>query len=776
MSSSKNSQAGSVSSINTSFNSFTSDNNGTSVTILKQGWLQKWTNYIKGYQQRWFVLDSKYSLAYYRTQSEVNNTCRGSINLQEARIVSEKNTNNITISASTQVFHLKTQNETDRKNWINVLEQARHQAICQAESEDDDLAIGSIECDFKPAIENFYKKLNDKINSVKKYEAKLIKHSEALLQSLNSLDNESDRKKISSKVDKLKDSARKMALEGESFVGEANREVSKLSRAILHGQEQRKQLQTQLEALAKQHSKLEKAAQYNSQKNFASKKSSIDSAFSSSNKEQISQDIIDMDDHPNANEYYNDDSDDDLFEDACETFNRGGTKSSRKQQEDSNLFDAKIVSKYADNNQQTHLQKVCTNTTSSLKTMNGTSRVRRTKIPEKQNKPLNLWSIMKNCIGKELSKIPMPVNFNEPISYLQRITEDLEYADLLDIAAEKDSSEQMAYLAGFASSCYSSTGNRTTKPFNPLLGETFEFDRTDDLGWRSITEQVSHHPPAAAHYAEGSNWEMYQDFLLTSKFRGKYLSVQPIGATHIIFKNSGNHYTFKKVTTTVHNIIVGKLWIDNHGDMTIENHKTGDTCILKFHTYSYFSREPPRKVTGFVKDKKGYVHWYISGYWDKYIDIAKVTKQPKSKDTSNGTIPIMETGEMTRIWSIHEPLENSEKMYNFSQLTVALNEEEDGVAPTDSRLRPDQRLMENGDWDEANKVKNLLEEKQRGVRRKREAEAQRAMQLGEPYKEYEPLWFEKAQDPYTGSVIHLFKHEYWKCKENQDWSKCPEIF
>lgn len=37
-------------------------------------------------------------------------------------------------------------------------------------------------------------------------------------------------------------------------------------------------------------------------------------------------------------------------------------------------------------------------------------RNRRTRVPEKPNYPLNLWSIMKNCIGKELTKIPMPVS------------------------------------------------------------------------------------------------------------------------------------------------------------------------------------------------------------------------------------------------------------------------------------------------------------------------------------------------------------------------------
>lgn len=39
-------------------------------------------------------------------------------------------------------------------------------------------------------------------------------------------------------------------------------------------------------------------------------------------------------------------------------------------------------------------------------------RTRRSRIPDKPNYSLNLWSIMKNCIGKDLSKIPMPVNEN----------------------------------------------------------------------------------------------------------------------------------------------------------------------------------------------------------------------------------------------------------------------------------------------------------------------------------------------------------------------------
>ena len=42
-------------------------------------------------------------------------------------------------------------------------------------------------------------------------------------------------------------------------------------------------------------------------------------------------------------------------------------------------------------------------------TMTTVCQSRRRTIPQRPNYSINLWSIMKNCIGKELSKIPMPV-------------------------------------------------------------------------------------------------------------------------------------------------------------------------------------------------------------------------------------------------------------------------------------------------------------------------------------------------------------------------------
>lgn len=112
-------------------------------------------------------------------------------------------------------------------------------------------------------------------------------------------------------------------------------------------------------------------------------------------------------------------------------------------------------------------------------------------------------------IGKDMTKMTLPVSFNEPTSLLQRCAEDMEYTELLDTAADRiDSTERMVYVAAFAASEYASTIGRVAKPFNPLLGETYEYARPD-RGYRFFIEQVSHHPPISAAWAESAKWDYW---------------------------------------------------------------------------------------------------------------------------------------------------------------------------------------------------------------------------------------------------------------------------
>merc|ERR1712227_271648 len=388
-------------------------------------------------------------------------------------------------------------------------------------------------------------------------------------------------------------------------------------------------------------------------------------------------------------------------------------------------------------------------------------RKRRSVIPDKPEHPLNLWSIMRSCIGKDLSKIPMPVNFNEPLSMLQRITEDFEYYKILDKAAAAGTTEeQVALVAAFSVSSYASTLIRTTKPFNPLLGETYELDREDESGLRLIVEQVSHHPPAAAFHAistRNGGWELWGELTVTSKFRGKYLSVTPLGSIQVKFNKNGQHYHWKRVTTTVHNIIVGKLWIEQSGEYDVASSVTPHKCHLKYHPYSYFSRDPARRVTGVVQDESGHPKMQIVGTWDEKLDCSNISK------VIDANAHKFEVKNTRSLWKKNPLPKGAEKRYHFSDFTITLNEEEPNTAPTDSRLRKDQRLMEETKWDEANTEKQRLEQAQRETRKLR-------------VEPWEPTWFEQRIDPVSGDKMHFYRGTYWSAKEKQEWSKCPVIF
>ncbi|XP_023228316.1 oxysterol-binding protein 1-like [Centruroides sculpturatus] len=105
-----------------------------------KGWLYKWTNYLKGYQKRWFVL-SNGLLSYYRNQMEMSHTCRGTISLVSAVIHTEDSCNFVISNGGTQTFHLKATSEVERQRWVTALELAKARAIRMMESgihSDDD--------------------------------------------------------------------------------------------------------------------------------------------------------------------------------------------------------------------------------------------------------------------------------------------------------------------------------------------------------------------------------------------------------------------------------------------------------------------------------------------------------------------------------------------------------------------------------------------------------------------------------------------------------------
>uniref|UniRef100_A0A8C8YS41 Oxysterol-binding protein n=1 Tax=Prolemur simus TaxID=1328070 RepID=A0A8C8YS41_PROSS len=221
---------------------------------------------------------------------------------------------------------------------------------------------------------------------------------------------------------------------------------------------------------------------------------------------------------------------------------------------------------------------------------------------------------------QELSKITMPIAFNEPLSFLQRITEYMEHVYLLHKACRQTQPlERMQSVAAFAVSAVASQWERTGKPFNPLLGETYELIR-EDLGFRFISEQVSHHPPISAFYSEG----LSQDFLFHGsiypklRFWGKSVEAEPRGTITLELLAHNEAYTWTNPTCCVHNVIIGKLWIEQYGTVEIVNHRTGHKCVLNFKPCGLFGKEL-HKVEGYIQDKNKQKLFMIYGKWTECL-------------------------------------------------------------------------------------------------------------------------------------------------------------
>lgn len=123
----------------------------------------------------------------------------------------------------------------------------------------------------------------------------------------------------------------------------------------------------------------------------------------------------------------------------------------------------------------------------------------------------------------------------EPLSFLQRLAESLEYSSLLDQAALTDTSiERFHFLTAFVVSTLSTHLERMSKPFNPLLGETYELKMEGDAPFHYISEQVSHHPPVSAFFARGENWTLTTNVEPKIRFHG----------TNVVAISEGKEFNF----------------------------------------------------------------------------------------------------------------------------------------------------------------------------------------------------------------------------------------
>ena len=183
-------------------------------------------------------------------------------------------------------------------------------------------------------------------------------------------------------------------------------------------------------------------------------------------------------------------------------------------------------------------------------------------------------------------------------------------------------------------------------------------------------------------------------------------------------------------TLSAHNLIIGTPYVDIGGTAVLRTLGDDDhLCHLNFIKRGWMSKEE-FKVEGEVKrttKKKEATLYKVYGNWNSKIFVAKCKNEavvPNSEEL------VFEKNPYPEKWDY---------MYGMSHFSLQLNYFPSWihniVAPTDTRRRPDQRLLENGDMKGAAKEKDRLEKKQRAVRKNREANN----------IEHSPIFFEPVE-------------------------------
>ncbi|WKX94527.1 hypothetical protein Q1695_011647 [Nippostrongylus brasiliensis] len=326
-----------------------------------------------------------------------------------------------------------------------------------------------------------------------------------------------------------------------------------------------------------------------------------------------------------------------------------------------------------------------------------------------------------------LQRTGVPITHYEPLTAIQLLCDELRSVNLLEKACSKTTPEEkMVYVSAFAISPYLNSCGRFRKFFNPLLGETYEYEQEE---FRYHGEQVAHHPPVSAGHAVGNGWILFQTFSAEIAWNAWAQTCEFMPERPVRLELTGDHYSWNKITSTIENLMCvpeeRKFYHEGTINVKCSNGVSASLNVKK-----------NREVFGEVIKSTGESFCKLIGKWDDRIC---------SQKEGGFEEPLLVVDR-----SAIRP-----EYFGFTDYTMGLNElrpeDRDSLPPTDSRFRPDVRCLEEGKLDEAVACKGELEQ------------AQRARAIDE--ETYKPLWFIKKHDEFSGADIYVTTGKYWEAKE-----------
>ncbi|XP_026098681.1 oxysterol-binding protein-related protein 9-like isoform X1 [Carassius auratus] len=622
---------------------------------IMEGPLSKWTNVMKGWQYRWFVLDYNAGLLSYYTSKDkmMRGSRRGCVRLRGAVIgIDDEDDSTFTITVDQKTFHFQARDADEREKWIHALEGTILRHTLQQEAETG----------FVPSVQDFDKKLAE----ADAYLQILIDQLKLFDEKIKDCKEDESRRKI----ENLKDTTCSMvesikhcivllqiAKDQSNEQQHANGLISTIN--PVDGVFQPAPLNTSVvSAMPTQTTLPTDGAQVCKTEQRPSSlpvgpvvtvmgslqtptPNSTGSGPSAPSSSVTSPSHMTVPPHTVPDFSYS--SSEDEFYDADEFYQ---SSTSPK-----HCIDPKR-SAAVNSDDSTALKRPDTNESINSSMSNGTTDADQfdshdekdddgegESVEEHKSVIMHLLSQVR--LGMDLTKVVLPTFILERRSLLEMYADFFAHPDLfVSIAEQQDPRDRMVQVVKWYLSAFHAgrKGSVAKKPYNPILGEVFfchwDLPESEDpassesvsdgpLPWCSknsvsfVAEQVSHHPPISAFYAEcfSKKIQFNAHIWTKSKFLGMSIGVHNIGQGCVSCLEYDEHYILTFPNGYGRSILTVP-WVELGGECNISCSKSGYSANIVFHTKPFYGGKKHR-ITAEIfapNDKKSFCS--IEGEWN----------------------------------------------------------------------------------------------------------------------------------------------------------------
>ncbi|XP_078264665.1 oxysterol-binding protein-related protein 9 isoform X1 [Rhinoraja longicauda] len=623
---------------------------------IMEGPLSKWTNVMKGWQYRWFVLDYNAGLLSYYTSKDkmMRGSRRGCVRLRGAVIgIDDEDDSTFTVTVDQKTFHFQARDADEREQWIHALEETilRHT-----------LQLRGTETGFVPSVQDFDKKLAE----ADAYLQILIDQLKLFDEKVKTCNDDEQRRKVeslkevtNSMVESIKHCIvlLQIAKDQSNEEKHANGIISTinpvdgiflpnpLDSAVISTMPTQTVLPPEPAQLCKAEqrpSTLAVGSTVNAMGNHqtptpnstGSVQSAPTSSITSPSHVNLSPNTVpdfsyssSEDEFYDADEFYQSNSSPKRCLDATSpVITHSSTGSSLKRPDTTESLNSSMSNGTNDAELfDTHDERDDEGEGESVE----------------EHKSVIMHLLSQVRLGMDLTKVVLPTFILERRSLLEMYADFFAHPDLfVSIIDQIDPRDRMVQVVKWYLSAFHAgrKGSVAKKPYNPILGEIFRChwivpeieteENTEpvaegpipEASQNSVTfvaEQVSHHPPISAFYAEcfSKKIQFNAHIWTKSKFLGMSIGVHNIGQGCVSLLDYDEHYILTFPNGYGRSILTVP-WVELGGECSITCAKTGYNASIIFHTKPFYGGKKHR-VTAEIfspNDKKSFTS--IEGEWN----------------------------------------------------------------------------------------------------------------------------------------------------------------